>query len=91
MIIAILPIFRSLWIIDMSKMIAVINTIRVIILIIVTITIIMAINHKIESVIFMAKMVVTLISIQIISNRKQKNFGDKTENFVEIRANITHF
>lgn len=32
-----------------------------------------------------------VVSIQIISNGRQKNLGDETENFAEIKRNITHF
>lgn len=39
----------------------------------------------------MVKKVVTLISIQIMSNKRQKNFRDKTENFVEIKTNTIYF
>lgn len=67
------------------------NTTRATIFTIATITITMAVNHKEESVIFAAKKVVPLINIQTISNGRQKNFENKTENFVEIKANTTHF
>ena len=40
---------------------------------------------------FVAKKVVALISIQTMSNERQKNFGDKTENSAEIKANTMHF
>ena len=69
----------------------VINTTRPTIFRIATITIIMAVSHRKKSVIFVAKKVVALISIQTMSNGRQKNFGDETENFVEIREDITHF
>ena len=42
----------------------------------------MAVSHGEESVMFVAKKVVALISIQTMSNRRQKNFGDETKNFV---------
>ncbi len=51
----------------------------------------MTVNHGEESVMFVEKKVVALISIQTISNGRQKNFGDATENSAEIKANITHF
>lgn len=75
----------------MDKMIAVINTTRATMLIITTITIIMGVSYKEKSVMFMVKKIVALINIQTMSNERQKNFGDKTENFVEIKANTTHF
>lgn len=40
---------------------------------------------------FMDKKFVALISIQIMKNGKQKNFGDKTKNSVKIKANTIHF
>lgn len=69
----------------------IINTTRATILIIAIITIKMAASHREKSVIFVAKEVVALISIQTMRNRRQKNFRDKTENFVEIKANTMHF
>ena len=51
----------------------------------------MGISYEEESVMFVAKKVITLMNIQIMNNRKQKNFGDKTENSAEIKANIMHF
>lgn len=68
-----------------------INITKTIILTIVTTTTKIAISQGEKSVTFMAKKVVTLISIQMISNRKQKNFGDKTKNSAKIKANTTHF
>lgn len=40
---------------------------------------------------FIIKKIVALIGIQTMSNGRQKNFGYKTDNVVEIRANTTHF
>lgn len=60
----------------------------------ITITIIIitiAVNHKKESIIFVAKKIITLTSIQIINNGKQKNFCNKIKNFAEINANTTYF
>lgn len=72
-------------------MIAKINTIKATILTIaITITTII-VNYREESVIFVIKKIVTLANIQMMSNRRQKNFGEKTENFMEIKVNITHF
>lgn len=51
----------------------------------------MAIIHKKENIMFVIKKIVALISISIMSNRKQKNSGDKIKNFVEINLNTTHF
>ena len=51
----------------------------------------MAISHGKKSVMFVAKKVVALISIQTMSNKRQKNFEDETKNFVEIKANTTNF
>lgn len=51
----------------------------------------MAVNHEKESIIFMAKKIIALIDIQIMNNREQKKFEDKTENFAEIKANTMHF
>lgn len=48
------------------------------------------ISHRETSVIFVTKKIITLISIQIMSNKKQKNIGDETEIFVKIISNITH-
>lgn len=50
----------------------------------------MAVSHGEESVIFGGKKVVTLIKIQAMSNKRQKNFGDKTKNSAEIKAITTH-
>ena len=72
-------------------MIAVINKTRGTIFTIATITTTIAISHGKESVMFVAKKVAALISIETMSNGRQKNFGDKTENFVEIKVNTTHF
>lgn len=71
-------------------MIAVINTTRAITLIIVTTTI-MTVSYEKESVMFVEKKVFTLIGIPKISNGRQKNFGDKTGYFAEIKANTTYF
>lgn len=51
----------------------------------------MAVGHKEKNVIFVAKKVVILTSIWIMSSRKQKNFSNKTKNFAEIKANTIHF
>lgn len=68
-----------------------INTIRTIILTIAIITTIMAVIHKEKNIIFVAKKVIILISIQIMNNKKQKNFRDKIEHFIKIKANTIHF
>lgn len=86
-----MPIFSIIWIVDLGNMIAVINRTKVTILIIVTIIITIAVNYKKEGVMFVAKKIIALINIQTMSNRRQKNFGDKTENFIEIKVNIIHF
>ena len=88
---AMLPIFSTLQIVNLGEIIMVINTTRATIFTIATITTIMAVNYGEKSVIFVAKKVVALINIKTMSNKRQKNFGDKTENFVEIRAKTTHF
>lgn len=67
-----------------------INTTIVTIFTIVIITIV-AISYGKKSVIFVAKKIVILMSIQKISNKKQKIFEDKTGNFVKKKANTTHF
>ena len=67
------------------------NIIRATILIITMRITIIAISHGEENVIFVEKKVVVLISIQTISNGKQKNFGDETENSAKIKANTMHF
>lgn len=86
-----MPIFNTLQIVNLGKIIAVINITRATILTIALIIIIIVVSHKKKSVIFVAKKVVTLISIQTINNGKQNNFEEKTENFIEIKANITYF
>lgn len=63
MIIVILPLFNILQIVDLGKIIVVINTIRATILTIAIIAIIMAINYREKSIMFVVKKVVTLISI----------------------------
>lgn len=84
------PIFNTSQIINLVDMMVMINKIKVTILII-TKTIIIAINHRKTSVIFVIKKIIALISIQKISNKRQKNFRDKIGNFAEIKANIIHF
>lgn len=86
-----LPIFTTLWIFNLGSMIMEANIIRVIILTITITATIMAINHGEKSVIFVNKKVIALIIIQTMSYRRQKNFENKTENFVEIKANIIYF
>lgn len=86
-----LPILSTLRIIDLGRMIAETNTIRVTILIIATITTIIVINHGEKSVIFLTRKIFALINISMMSNRRQKNFRDKTENSAKINANIMHF
>lgn len=69
-----------------------INTIKaIIILTIATIIIIMAIGYKEKNVIYVIKKVITLTNIQIITNKRQKNFGNKTKNFKKIKTNTTYF
>ena len=80
-----LPILSILQIVDLGDMIAETNTTRATILTIAKITTIMTLSHGEESVMFIEKRAVALISIQMMSNGRQKNFGDKTENFVEIK------
>ena len=48
-------------------------------------------SYKEKNVMFVEKKVVTLINIQIINNKRQKNFENKIENSTEIKANIMHF
>ena len=86
-----LLIFYTLRIVNLGNIIVKINIIRAIILTITTTKITMAISHGKESVMFVVKKVVALINIQIISNRRQKNFGDKIENSAKIKPNITLF
>ena len=85
------PILSTLQIVNLSKIIAIISTTRVTILTIAIITTTMAVSHEKKSIMFVAKKVVVLLNIQIMSNIRQKNFKDKTENFVEITANTMHF
>lgn len=72
-------------------MIVKINIIKATILIIATIIIIIAVNYGKESVIFIAKTIVALTNIQIISNGRPKIFGNKFENSVGIKTNIIYF
>lgn len=72
-------------------MIVKINRVRVTILKIAKIITTTAVNHGEKSVIFVAKKIIALISIQPIRNKKQKNFKDKTKNFVKIKVNTIHF
>ena len=51
----------------------------------------MEISHGEENVMSVAKKVIALIDIQTMNNGKQKNFGDKTKNSVEVKANRTYF
>lgn len=84
-------IFDTLRIVNFGKITIVINIIRLIILIIAIIITIMNIDYKEKNTIFIVKKVVVTTSIWIISYGKQKNFANKTKNFVAIKANITHF
>ena len=84
-----LPIFSTLRIVDLDDMIAEINGIRATIFIITSIKI--AISHGEKSVMFVVKKVVALVNIQMIRNGRQKNFGDKTKNSMEIKANTSLF
>ena len=68
-----------------------INTTRATILTITITTTTTAVNHEEESIMFVAKKVVALISIQTMSNKKHKNYRDKTENSAKIKINTTHF
>ena len=75
----------------MDDIIAETNTTKAIILIIaITITTI-AVSHREKSVMFIEKKVIALISIQTMSNGRQKNFKDKTDNSAEIKANTMQF
>ena len=65
-----LPIFNTLQIVDLGKIIVLINITRAIILTITTIIITIAITHGEKSVIFVAEKIIALISIQIIIDRK---------------------
>ena len=58
-----LPIFSTLWIVNLGGIIAVINITKGTILIIAIITIIMGVSHREKSVIFVAKKVIALIDI----------------------------
>lgn len=40
---------------------------------------------------FVAKKIVALISIQTMSNERQKKFRDETENSAEVKVNTMHF
>lgn len=91
MITAILPIFNTLQTVNLDRMTVEINITKVVIFIIITIITKIAVNYEEESVIFMAKKLVTLANIQMMSNRKEKNFGGKTENFIEIKINTMYF
>lgn len=70
MIIVILPILSILQIVGLGDMIVEINITRVTILIITMTINTIAISYGEESIIFVVKKVVTLISIQIINNRR---------------------
>lgn len=58
-----LPVINILYIIDLGKMIAIINKIKATILTFAIITTTIVINYKEKSVIFVAKKVIALISI----------------------------
>lgn len=40
---------------------------------------------------FVAKKIVTLTRIQMINNKKQRNFEKENKNFMQINVNITYF
>ena len=63
MIIVILSLFSTLQILDLGKIIVVFNIIRATILTIAIIIIIIALNYREKSIIFVAKKVIALISI----------------------------
>lgn len=86
-----MPIFSILQLVNLGNMIAKIIIKRAIIFSIIIIIITMAVSHEKQNVLFVAKNVVTLTSIQMISNGEQKNFKNKTENFAKINRNITYF
>ncbi len=86
-----LLILSILRIVDLSGMIAETNTTRTTILTIVMTTITIVVSHGNKSVMFVKKNIFALINIQTMSNGRQKNFEDETENFAEIRANTTYF
>lgn len=86
-----LLIFSILRIVDLAGIIAIINKIRVKILTIAITTIIIAVSHREKNILFVIKKVVAQISIQLVGIRKQKNFRDKIENSIEIKANSRHF
>ena len=86
-----LSIISTLRIVNLGDMIVKINTIRATILTITTTTTIIAVSHREENIIFVVKKVVTLANIQMMSNGRQKNFEDETENSAEIKANTTLF
>ena len=86
-----LLIFSTLQIVNLDRIITVINTTNTTIFTIATSSTIIVVSHGKENIIFVVKKIVTQTSIQIISNRKQKNFEDKIENFLEIKANTTYF
>lgn len=65
-----LSIFNILQVIDLGKIIMMINTIKTIILIITTIIIKIAINYKKKRIIFVIKKVVISISIKNMNNRQ---------------------
>lgn len=51
----------------------------------------MAIGHRKENIIFMVNKFIVLTNIQMIDNRKQKNFSNKNKNSKKIKINIMHF
>lgn len=81
----------TLRIVDLGNIIVKINTIKAIIVTITTITTTMVVSYGKESVIFVIKKIIALANIQIMSNGRQKNFENKTENFAKIKANTMHF
>lgn len=68
------------------------NIIRAIILLtIAKIITTIAVGHGKKNVMFVAKKVVALTNIQMMNNKRYKNFGGKTENFAKIKANTMLF
>lgn len=75
----------------MVEITVMINIIKATTFIIATIIILITINYRKKSVIFMAKKIIYLIDGYKMINKKQKNLKRKTENFRQIKANTIYF
>lgn len=86
-----LVILNILWTNNFRNIIMKIYITKAKILTITTITITIVVSHGKRTIIFIVKKIVPLITIQIMSNKKQKTFKDKIMKSIMIKVNIIYF